>query len=152
MAAAPGAEDAELARLEQCLAQVRHECAIVVLEAAPHARTKYRGSRLPAAAQLAPVAGIPPVREEASPIAASVGSAPRTKMRDSLPFHPAPPLAAERLQTPRRRRAPNLRLRGVLYIVIASLVAGSIGYQLAGAGFWATEAAHAALAVVAGSK
>ena len=73
-------------------------------------------------------------------------------MREPLPFHPAPPLAGERLQTPQPRRKPNRRLRGALYILIASLVAGSIGYQLAGAGISATEAAHAALAVVAGSK
>jgi hypothetical protein len=149
--AAPRAEDAELARLEQCLARVHHECAIAMLEAAPHARTKYRAPRLPPAAQLAPVAGIPPVREEAFPIPACAESEPLGKMREPLPFHPAPPLSAERLQTPRQRRE-HRRLRGALYILIASLVAGSIGYQLAGAGFSATEAAHAALAVVAGTK
>jgi hypothetical protein len=150
--AEPPTEDAELARLEQCLARVHHECAIAMLEAAPHARTKYRGPRLPPATQLAPVDGIPPVREEASPIPAAAGAEPLGKMREPLPFHPAPPLATERLQTQRRRGEPNRRLRGALYILIASLVAGSIGYQLAGAGFSATEAAHAALAVVAGTK
>jgi hypothetical protein len=69
-----------------------------------------------------------------------------------LPFHPAPPLATERLQPARPQRQPNRRLRGALYILIASLIAGSTGYQLAGAGSSVTEAAHAALAVVAGSK
>ena len=52
-AGAPRVETAELARLAQCLARVHHECAIVKLEAAPHARPKYRGPRLPPAAQLA---------------------------------------------------------------------------------------------------
>jgi len=80
-AGAPRVETAELARLAQCLARVHHECAIVKLEAAPHARPKYRGP---------------------------------------------------------------------LYLLIASLIAGSIGYQLAG--FSPTEAAHAALAVVAGTR
>ena len=145
--AAPRAETSELARLEQCLARVRHECAIVQLEAAPQARPKYRGPRLPAAAQLASVPGLPPVREEPSRplIPASPGSG-----REPLPFHPAPPLATERLQPARPVRQPKGRLRGALYLLIASLIAGSIGYQLAG--FSPTEAAHAALAVVAGTR
>ena len=146
-AAAPRVEAAELARLEQCLARVRHECAIVKLEAAPHARPKYRGPRLPPAAQLASVPGLPPVPEEQSRplIRALAGSG-----RDPLPFHPAPPLATERLQPARPASRPSSRLRGALYILIASLIAGSIGYQLAG--FSPTEAAHAALAVVAGTR
>ena len=146
-AATSRAEAPELARLEQCLARVRHECAIVKLEAAPHARPKYRRPRLPPAAQLASVPGLPPVREEPSRpfIPASAGSG-----REPLPFHPAPPLATERLQPPRPARQPSGRLRGALYILITSLIAGSIGYQLAG--FSPTEAAHAALAVVAGTR
>ena len=146
-AGAPRVETAELARLAQCLARVHHECAIVKLEAAPHARPKYRGPRLPPAAQLASVPGLPPVREEPSrpPFSASAGSG-----REPLPFHPAPPLATERLQPPRPARQPSGRLRGALYILITSLIAGSIGYQLAG--FSPTEAAHAALAVVAGTR
>ena len=72
--------------------------------------------------------------------------------REPLPFHIAPPLATERLQPKLPRRQQNPRLRGALYILIASLIAGSIGYQLAGINVSIIQAAHAALAAVAGSK
>ena len=44
-----------------------------------------------------------------------------------------------------RRQRRNSRVRGALYILIATLIAGSIAYQISGGGAVTTEAAQAAL-------
>ncbi len=117
---------------------------------------------LPRAAQLGPVAGIPPVdagaesdRDMTEPVAVSLAPTSPLATADTdagmrktttLPFHLAPPLAADRLAPLRPPRPRNSRVRGALYILIAGLVAGSIAYQITGGGaFTATDAAQAAL-------
>jgi hypothetical protein len=135
------ATDHELARLERSLQNIQRECAIAVLEASPRPRQALR--RLPPAAQLGPIEGIPSAQPEPLP--------PHRERRGPLPLRPPPPLVAERRGLPPARRQRSARLRGALYVLIASLVAGSIAYQvLSGGVVSATDAAHAALSAVTG--
>lgn len=135
------ATDHELARLERSLQDVQRECAIAVRETSPRPRQTPR--RLPPAAQLGPIEGI-----------ASAQPLPRHNVRRGpLPLRQLPPLVAEWRQLPPMRRQQSPRLRGALYVLITSLVAGSIAYHiLSGGAVSATDAAHAALSAVTGSN
>jgi hypothetical protein len=137
------ATDVELARLERSLQNVQRECAIAVLEASPRPRPGPR--HLPPAGQLGPIEVIPSARP--GPLL------PHNLRRGPLPLRTLPPLVAERRPLPLARRQRSPRLRGALYVLIASLVAGSIAYQvLSGAAVSAIDAAHAALSAVTGSN
>jgi hypothetical protein len=137
------ATDHELARLERSLQKVQRECAIAVLETSPRPRQAPR--RLPPAAQLGPIEGIPCAQPQPLPR--------HNAQRGPLPLRPLPPLVAEYRPLPPARRRRSPRLRGALYVLITGLVAGSIGYQvLSGGVVSAIDAAHAALSAVAGSN
>ena len=130
-------EDAseDLKRLECSLQWLQRERDTLGLEAALRAQKQRRV--LPPAGQLAPVSGIPPVKTGVS-----------CHTRKTLAFQVAQPLASERLQfpPPTRLRAYNLRGALCILIVILSVIAGSIAYQVSAGGlFSAAEPAQAAL-------
>jgi hypothetical protein len=79
--------------------------------------------KLPRAALLPPVSGIPPVDIE--------GSGRRRETSTSL--LPPPPVGARvQVQLPRRRHRHGLR--GALYLLIATVIAGAIAYHVSGDG------------------
>jgi hypothetical protein len=120
------AGDDDLQRLECSVKWLKRECMIVALE--DGLRTLKQ--RLPRANRLPRVSGIPPVETEIA-----------LRKRGTL-FQVAPPRAFERLQSTKRKRA--FGLRGVLCILIASLIAGSIAYQIyVGESFSASQPAQA---------
>ncbi len=127
------AGDDGLQRLESSLQWLKRECMIARIETGPSARETNR--RLPRAGQLPPASGIPPVVH-------AEGSGHR---RERSIFQVRPPLASERLQPPPASRERRPHLPGALVVLIASVIAGSIGYHIAAGGvFPAPEPAQAA--------
>jgi hypothetical protein len=117
--AAAGADD--LARLESSIQWIKHEGMLARLEAGHRPPEEIR--KLPRAALLPPVSGIPPVDIE--------GSGRRRETSTSL--LPPPPVGARvQVQLPRRRHRHGLR--GALYLLIATVIAGAIAYHVSGDG------------------
>ncbi len=112
------ADDRDLQRLEASIQWVEREAQLVRRESARLAAKK--PVALPRAAQLPPVSGIPLLNAESA-----------VHPRETATFLLAPPLAHERLlhPLPRRRRRRGY-LRGALFILIASMIVGSITYRL----------------------
>ena len=131
-AARPPADEAaaaDLRRLESSVQWLVRQGKMARGETEPDMRAEPR--RLPRAAPLPPVPGIPPVQTEGSGRKADLSS-----------FRLAPPLARERLQVPRRQH--RHRLRGALCLLVAGVIAGSIAYHIsAGGAFSAWEPAQA---------
>jgi hypothetical protein len=127
------AGDDVLQRLESSVQWLKRECMIARIEAGPSAQEANR--RLPRASQLPPASGIPP-------FAHAEGSGHK---RDTSTFQVRPPCASERLQLPPPPRQPRTHLSGALFVLIASVIAGSITYHIAAGGvFPAPEPAQAA--------
>ena len=127
--AAAGNDD--LRRLESSVQWLIRQGTISRLETERRSREENR--RLPRATLLPPVPGIPPVDTEGS-----------GRQVDTSTFRLAPPLPFERLQLPRRQRRRSLR--GVLCLLIASVIAGSIAYYIsAGGAFSAWQPAQASV-------
>lgn len=118
--------DDDLARLTRSVEQVKRECAVVVRAIGRRPRKPVR--KLPRAAQLAPVAGLASVDDEA-PAAEAIAPSPEV-----IPFHQAPPLAMQRPCPPTPERRRTHRVRGALYLLIAGLIVASLAYHLAGGG------------------
>jgi hypothetical protein len=128
------AGDGDLQRLQSCVQWLKRECMIARIETGPSAQKTIR--RLPRASQLPPASGI-------SPFAQAEGS--RHKRETSI-FQVRPPRASERLQLPPAPRQRRTHLSGALFVLIASVIAGSITYHIAAGGvFPAPEPAQAAL-------
>jgi hypothetical protein len=128
------AADDDLQRLQSCVQWLKRECMIAQIETGPSAQKTIR--RLPRASQLPPASGIPR-------FAQAEGS--RHKRETSI-FKVRPPRASDRLQLPPAPRQHRTRLSGALFVVIASVIAGSITYHIAAGGvFPAPEPAQAAL-------
>jgi hypothetical protein len=113
--AAPEGDD--LRRLESSVQWLKREHDVISIELELLARKRRRA--LPPARQLAPVAGIPPVR------AASVA-----RMRATSTFRVAPPQVFERLQRPVSRQLRHRNLEGAVCVLIVSLILGSIAYHV----------------------
>ena len=111
------AGDRDLQRLEASIQWVEREAQIVRREAGPRAPKK--PVVLPRAAQLPPVPGVALGNAESS-----------LRRRETATFLLAPPLASERLQQPLAPRRRRGYLRGALFILIASMIVGSITYRL----------------------
>jgi hypothetical protein len=111
------AEDDDLRRLESSVRWLKREHDVVGIEFELLARKRRR--QLPPARQLAPVAGIPPVR------AASVA-----RVRVTSTFRVAPPQAFERLQHPVSRQRRPRKLQGAACVLIVSVILGSIAYHI----------------------
>jgi hypothetical protein len=110
------AGDRDLQRLEASIQWVEREAQLVRREATRRADKK--PVVLPRAAQLPPVSGIPLVNAESA-----------VHPRETATFLLAPPLAHERLQRPVPRRRRRGYLRAALFILIASMIVGSITYR-----------------------
>jgi hypothetical protein len=104
----------DLQRLETSVQWLKREVLIVQVEAV--LRTQKQRRRLPRAGQLAPVFRVPSVNTE--------------EKAEALAFHVAPPLASERLPFTPSRGQQLRNLRGMLCVLIASVVAGSIAYHI----------------------
>jgi hypothetical protein len=127
---APGDDDFQ--RLEASIEWLKREGMTARLETEHCAREENR--RLPRAALLPPVARLPSVDGEGS-----------ARQRDMSTFRLAPPLPCDRLQLklPSRRHYPILR--GAVCLLIASVIAGSIAYNISAEGmFSAWQPAQAA--------
>ena len=111
------AEDDDLQRLESSVQWLKREHDVIGIELELLARKRRR--ELPPARQLAPVAGLPPVRP------ASVAG-----VRATSTFRVAPPRAFERLQHPVSRQRRPRSLEGAMCVLIISLILGSIAYQI----------------------
>jgi hypothetical protein len=115
----------DLDRLQSCLDWLNRERVFLELEAA----VRNQPRRLPRAAQLELVPGIPPPVKAPEPD------------REGLPVVPAPPLAYERLQSPPERP----RFSGtMLAALLAAAVAGSIAYRVSEGFFSVPGTAQAA--------
>jgi hypothetical protein len=114
---APALED-DLKRIERSVEWLKRERMVVALEAGLDAQNPRR--RLPRAAQLSPPSATPAVNPE------GVGGG-----RAKSSFEVAPPRAFERLQPPAARRRYARNLPVALFILTASIVAGSIAYHVA---------------------
>jgi hypothetical protein len=82
-----------------------------------------RAGRLPRARQLPSIPGLPPV-----------GTVPAPEQGVVLSFQPAPPTASDRLQVPPPGGERSFELRAALFILLGSIVAGSIAYHLSTGG------------------
>ncbi len=109
--------DRDLQRLAASIQWVEREALILRREAGLRAPKKQ--VVLPRAAQLPQVSGIPLVSAESPP-----------RKRETTTFLLGSPLACERLAHPRAPRRRRRYLRGVLFVLIASMIAGSITYRL----------------------
>jgi hypothetical protein len=112
--AAVGADD--LQRLESSVEWLKREVMIARLEAGTRAAKENR--KLPRAALLPPVSGVSPVDIEGS-----------RRRRETATFLLAPPPIGERVQPQLSRGRRNHSLRGAQFLLIASLIAGSIVYH-----------------------
>ena len=125
------AGDDDLQRIERSLQWLKRERMIAALEAGLHGRNHRR--RLPRAGQLLLRSDTP------------VGTEHKHRRWATSTIQLAPPLAAERLQAPVARRPHPYNLRGALWLLIGSAVAGTIAYHvLVGELFSALEPAQAA--------
>jgi hypothetical protein len=127
----PAAAPDDLQRLESSIQWIKREGMLARLEAGHRAPEEIR--KLPRAALLPPVSGIPPLDPDGS----------RRKRETSTSLLP-PPLVGGRveLQLPMRRHRHTTR--GALCLLIASLIAGAIAYHVSGGGgFSAWEPAQA---------
>jgi hypothetical protein len=115
----------DLQRLESSIQWLKREGTIARTEAGPRA---LKDRRLPRAGQLAPISGIRPVDTEGS-----------GHKRETLTFHVAPPLASERIEVPAPSRQHRYNLRGVLGILIGSVIVGLIAYQISVGGLFAAS-------------
>lgn len=128
--AAPDNDD--LQRVESSIDWLKRACVSAACEARSPAGDRTR--RLPRAAQLSPLLQAAPVEGERAAGQSTV-----------LDFEPAPPRACERLQPASPDRPHGYELRGLVGILVAGILAGSIAYHIsAGGSFAATGAAQAA--------
>jgi hypothetical protein len=124
--AAPADDEAlDLQRLESSLQWLRRECATLeTITVDVAARPQDQPQRLPRAQQLAPIPGLAELSAElrrTAPLQAAPGI--------DLP----PPEARDRLMTPPPRQQA-LTGREAIYILLAAVIAGWIGYHLASDG------------------
>jgi hypothetical protein len=112
------AGDDDLKRIERSLEWLKRERMVVALEAGLGAQNLRR--RLPPAGQLPPLSGTPAANAD------GVG-----RRRAKLSLQVAPPRAYERLQPPAARSRYARNLPAALFILTASIVAGSIAYHVA---------------------
>jgi hypothetical protein len=117
--AAAGADD--LQRLESSIQWIKREGMLARLEAGHRAPEEIR--KLPRAALLPAVPGIPPVDIEGS----------RRTRATSTSLLPPPPVG-ERVQIQLPRRRHRYGLRGALCLLIATVIAGAIAYHVSGGG------------------
>jgi hypothetical protein len=117
--------DEHLKRLEASVSWLRREGTIAAIDAEVSAAKRAR--RLPRVAQLPSILGLPPVGGE--PV-----SAPPSGPRPVLSFEPAPPSASDRLQALPPLSERSFELRAALFILLGSIVAGSIAYHLSTGG------------------
>jgi hypothetical protein len=110
-----------LQRLEASVSWLQRESMIAALDAEVVA-TK-RAARLPRARQLPSIPGLPPV-----------GTEHNSSERVVLDFEPAPPIASDRFLMPPPGRERSFELRAALFILLGSIVAGSIAYHLSTGG------------------
>jgi hypothetical protein len=110
-----------LQRLEASVSWLQRENLIAALEA--EVVVTKRAGRLPRARQLPSIPGLP-----------AVGTERKSSERLALDFEPAPPIASDRFQMPAPDREPSFELRAALFIVLGSIVAGSIAYHLSTGG------------------
>jgi hypothetical protein len=106
------AGDDDLQRLESSVQWIKREHDVIGIELELLARKRRR--KLPPARQLAPVAGIPPVR-----------TARVARVRATSTFRVAPPQAFERLQHPVSRQQRPRNLQGAACVLVVSVILGS---------------------------
>jgi hypothetical protein len=122
----------DLQRLESSIQWIKREGMLARLEAGHRAPEEIR--KLPRAALLPAVSGIPPVDIEGS-----------RRMRETSTSLLPPPPVGERVQIQLPRRRHRHGLRGALYLLIATVIAGAIAYHISGDGlFSAWQPAQAA--------
>ena len=139
------AEPNDLDRLQSCLDWLNHERMLLARET-----TKRNAPRhLPRAAQLPLVAGIsaleilpPQTLPPALPPEKLPAATPPAHRQERLPFVLSPPLACDRLQPPRRRRAR--RSGTMLVVLIAVAIAGVVAYHATEGSFPLPSIAQAA--------
>jgi hypothetical protein len=127
----PAAAPDDLQRLESSIQWIKREGMLARLEAGHRAPEEAR--KLPRAALLPPISGIPSVDPDGS----------RRKRETSTSLLP-PPLVGGRVQLQLPTRRHRHTTRGALCLLIASVIAGAIAYHVSGGGaFSAWEPAQA---------